>query len=496
MTAIAAKGGRTIDLQRRGGLLGFAGTGTWKGLAVGRFRSRNCPNAPASKSVAPKRMRPPRSRPEVARGQHSMSSTITVQALVSPKSASAPDVVSAMPFLRRDAKSVWTRAADLRDQMYDTLAATCHELNIVALVNKSIDFVYPAWVSLEAWLPASGPEATYRMFASFQITPKPHSRYEFEVKVQWERDGKKKSKGPFMQMGDAAVAEWARFLLEKGPKPKTRKYRVRVFPWQLWYPKNKVTGLGYNMPNVISIALVAIGMVLIQSVPLAGVIFIMLGVIGLYLSGRRRKITVNAGRPIAEPRTLRLADSWSTMANQLGQEWQGFRDRLFKVLAEGQSWNIQARVENISHITPDGKQERQQLVLSQGRGIVFCHIYPYGDDLYVGWDAYLNYGQWAERAIASGYEAKLQSPVVINTVTPGVARATEYDLIDVSSLTEWVHSRVVQVLKQIMAEHKLDQEIDFKIVRGERQSLLRDQEKQRRRPLFSRANPTAETPKD
>ncbi len=82
--------------------------------------------------------------------------------------------------------------------------------------------------------------------------------------------------------------------------------------------------------------------------------------------------------------------------------------------------------------------------------------------------------------------------MVINTVTPSIARATEYDLIDVNSLIEWVHSRVVQVLKQVMAEHKLDQEIDFKIVRGERQSLLRDQEKSGRRPLFSRANPAEE----
>ena len=196
--------------------------------------------------------------------------------------------------------------------------------------------------------------------------------------------------------------------------------------------------------------------------------------------------------PIAEPRTLRLADSWSTMANQLGQEAQILSDRLFKRLSEGQTWNIQARIENTSYITPDGKQERQQLVLSQGRGLVFCHIYPYGDDLFIGWDAYLNYGQWAERAVRSGFDAKLRSPVVINTVTPGIARATEYDLIDVSSLTEWVHSRVVQALKQVMAEHKLDQEIDFKIVRGERQSLLRDQGQSGRRPLFSRANPAEE----
>ena len=92
------------------------------------------------------------------------------------------------------------------------------------------------------------------------------------------------------------------------------------------------------------------------------------------------------------------------MANDLGRSWQDVRDRLFKRLGEGSNWNIQSRVENISYLTPDGKQERQQIVLSQGRGAVFCQIYPYGDDLYIGWDAYLNYGQWVERAFARGYD--------------------------------------------------------------------------------------------
>ena len=178
------------------------------------------------------------------------------------------------------------------------------------------------------------------------------------------------------------------------------------------------------------------------------------------------------------------------MANDLGRSWQDVCDRLFKRLGEGSNWNIQSRVENISYLTPDGKQERQQIVLSQGRGAVFCQIYPYGDDLYIGWDAYLNYGQWVERAFARGYDSALAAPIVVNTVSPAVVRVTEYDLIDVNRLIEWVHSRVVQVVKQVMAEHKLNQEIDFKISRGERQSLLRDQEPTRRQPLFSRATPS------
>jgi hypothetical protein len=397
------------------------------------------------------------------------------------------DIVSAMPFLRRDADSVWTRAADLRDRSYEAVESTCHELNIAALINKSIEFTYPAWVSLEAWLPAGAPGATYRMFSSFQIAPKPHSLYEFEVTIRCERDGKKKSYGPFQPLANTDVAEWTRFIFDKAKKPPSRGLRLRAYSWQFWYPKNNVTGLSSDLLSIGSGALIVVGIGLLLASPASGVLVALVGAALQIFVWRRRKIIVNSGRPIAEPRTLRLVDNWSTMANQLGKEWKVLSDRLFKRLSEGQSWNIQARIENTSYITPDGKQEREQLVLSQGRGLVFCHIYPYGNDLYIGWDAYLNFGQWVEQAIGSGYDWKLRTPVVINTVTPSVVRATEYDLIDVNSLTEWVHSRVVEVLKQVMAEHKLDQEIDFKIVRGERQSLLRDQESSVRRPRFSRA---------
>ena len=90
--------------------------------------------------------------------------------------------------------------------------------------------------------------------------------------------------------------------------------------------------------------------------------------------------------------------------------------------------------------------------------------------------------------MATGFDKTLHVPAVINTVVPGTARATEYDLIDLNSLTEWTHSRIVQVVRQVMAERKLDQEIDFKIVRGERQSLLRDQQAPVIKRLFSRGH--------
>jgi hypothetical protein len=175
------------------------------------------------------------------------------------------------------------------------------------------------------------------------------------------------------------------------------------------------------------------------------------------------------------------------MAVGLGQDLATVREQLRVRFAEGAAQGIAQRPEDISYITPDGKQERQQVVLTQGRGIVYCHIYAYGDDLFIGWDAHLNYGQWAETTVVRGYDPRIGRPVIVNTVVPGTARATEYDLIDLNSLTEWAHARVTQVAKAAMLERRLDQEIDFKIVRGERQGLVSAAAAAERKPLFRRA---------
>lgn len=404
------------------------------------------------------------------------------------------NTISAMPILTRDPKSVWAKSAQVRNWIYDKVEESCNNLGIEALVNKSNDFVYPAWVSLEAWLPAGAPGATHRLFCTFSIDPKPHSQFEFELTVRCDRDGKRKIYGPYQPVAGNHVDEWVRYILDKAGKPSINRLRIRKHPWQLWYPKNKAPRIGYDfiaMGGVVGLVIAWMGLSVASAGPLIAAIVVLagLGVAGacFYMRWGRRKAVINAGQPIAQPRTLRIVDSWQTMINDLGRNWESVRTKLFRRLADGQAFSIEPRLENISYLTPDGKQERQQLVLTQGRGLVFCHVYPYGDDVYIGWEAYINYGQWVERQLVSGFDQNLGMPTVINTVTPGIARVTEYDLIDLNSLTEWAHSRIVQVIKQLLAEHKLDQEIDFKILqRGERTSLVNHSEMQTRRPLFRR----------
>jgi hypothetical protein len=48
----------------------------------------------------------------------------------------------------------------------------------------------------------------------------------------------------------------------------------------------------------------------------------------------------------------------------------------------------------------------------------------------------------------------------------------QFDLMDLNSLTELVHRRIERELKAILKEKAIDQEIDFKIIRGDRDRAL------------------------
>jgi hypothetical protein len=107
--------------------------------------------------------------------------------------------------------------------------------------------------------------------------------------------------------------------------------------------------------------------------------------------------------------------------------------------------------------------------------MVFCQIYGYDQELYVGWDAHLNSGQWVEETVVTGIDKQTGALTQVNTVRPGFQRLTEYDIVDVNCLLEWTHLQLVQLLQRLMEERKIDQEIDFKILRGERQGLTGQQ---------------------
>jgi hypothetical protein len=161
-------------------------------------------------------------------------------------------------------------------------------------------------------------------------------------------------------------------------------------------------------------------------------------------------------------------DSWQTVVFNLGNDVDMVRQRCVDALGSAIGPHKKFRSERVWYWGLDGKEERDQYVLTAGRGIVFCQVYRYGADLYVGWVGHLNLGQWVEQTVRTGIDKKTGNPVTIRRVIPGWQTNSDYDVTDLSCLTEWTHAQITKVLKQLIAEKHIDQEIDFKIQRAER----------------------------
>jgi len=194
--------------------------------------------------------------------------------------------------------------------------------------------------------------------------------------------------------------------------------------------------------------------------------------------GRQTYLVYNEGRPLAEPRVLALGDYWHAVLPDIGREAESTRERFLNRIHETAHPELAVWVERVATRGVDGKEEREQVVLSFRRALVFCQFHAYGRDLYVGWDAFLNRGRWAERQLARGIDRKTGERVVINVVEPGRDLMTEYDVVDLNCVIEWAHSRITELVKQIAAEHTIDQEIDFTIQRADRAGLVGAEESQ------------------
>jgi hypothetical protein len=210
---------------------------------------------------------------------------------------------------------------------------------------------------------------------------------------------------------------------------------------------------------------------------LVGLALIAAGIIGLIATYRRPRLVRSAGKPLAEPRTLSYLDAWQTVVFDAGADAGRIRSRVMALLAGGEQQRFACAVERIWHWGLDGKIEREQIVLRHGRGLVFCQIYGYGSDLYVGWDAHLNVGAWREARVGGGIDRETGERVELRGVEPAAQAVGEYDLADLNCLLEWTHAQVAKVLKQYVKEREIDQEIDFSIIRGDRRDATKNEGK-------------------
>jgi hypothetical protein len=128
-------------------------------------------------------------------------------------------------------------------------------------------------------------------------------------------------------------------------------------------------------------------------------------------------------------------------------------------------------LETFGYRTANGYEERERLVVSRGQGHVHVHIHPAGRDLFVSWQAHLNWAQWSETAPVTHRDAGT-SGIVYRDLKPSWYVPTDFDLIDLDSLSSVVHSTLEREIRALAADRNIDQEIDFEVNRGDRASAL------------------------
>jgi hypothetical protein len=188
----------------------------------------------------------------------------------------------------------------------------------------------------------------------------------------------------------------------------------------------------------------------------------------LYLKKREPMAVRSTGQPHYQPRVLRAYDSWQAVLSGAGPSRDIFYERFLALLEVAPIPDMEAVIEQVSYRVLGELVAREQIMLSARRAMMYCQIYPFGSDLYVGWQSFLNRGRWVGKDVLQGFDAATGRRIKLESVVPGQEALNEYDFADTNCLTEWTHAQMVTLIKQLMAELKIDQEIDFKIVRGDR----------------------------
>lgn len=388
--------------------------------------------------------------------------------MTTPTADAARALQNVLPILRRSHDTIWARVEAARDELFKTLRQASLDEGYDALVIKSDPFVQPAWVKIECWIPSDDDKVCGRASALIKIHAKEFHRHPMEFGVEIEDRGWTKSYDRLVGFGPDQALRLARFVLGRGPAPTLSSLRVRRHGWQLWRPLNKLDVMAPDWAGLSVPALLIAGFLLFGLVPPLGLLLLLAGVGAIVALKRRRANVMSSGKPRAEPRHLHRVDSWQVVISGLGGEAAALRKALLETIANPPMDGFESRVEKTWDWGLDGIVEREQTVMTLRRGWLFCQIYDYRDELYVGWDAHLNSAQWVEKTVATGIGKQTRQLIRVNTVQEGQQRLTEFDVVDVNCLAEWAHARVVQLVQRLMAERRIDQEIDFKIIRGDR----------------------------
>ncbi len=409
--------------------------------------------------------------------------------------------IDAMPVRATGDDTAWNAAIARRGEIAETMRAVLAEAGVAALVFNSVDGIYPPWVRLEAWLPGGGAvmrgSSRERVAMDVTVDVLPYHRHTLVTTVKLVRGRRAKTivKRPGLTMPD--IREWTLHAVRRGPAPRShapvRDALLALIPfvrphhnpvrrefrrnaWITWPRLLVGAGVAWLVATVMAAAVDQdrygdpgpMAQLLSQMTPL--VLIVLAAAAGAVAARRRRAIAV-IDQPTRAPRNLVLVDSWHAVVAGLGRSEIGAVGRLQACIEQEADAELLCEHEVYGTRTPNGFEERERLVVTKGQAVVHVHLTPFHEDLFVGWNAFLNWAKWDEtqalaRRVDQGQLTEFRS------LRQGLYVPNQFDLIDLNSLGEFVHRRLVVELKALLREQEIDQEIDFRVIRGDRESAL------------------------
>lgn len=374
----------------------------------------------------------------------------------------------------------WDRAAALRDRFADAMAATLEREHVAATMLKSEPGNYPVWLRLEAWLPVEGardPLTRERSQLDLIIQARPFNRHTLIRGARLVRGKRVIAVAESTRFSERDVAAWTAHAIGRGPRPSgqpfigrrnpiDRRFRPRLFE-----PRTIVAAA----VCVLFLLALLFRALLVPVLLAIGGFTLIAAVVLLAFSRRYRYHDWVVPQPREAPRQLHHVDSWHAVLIGLATEAESLRQAIIAAIGAKAGELAEIRSERYGYRTPNGYEERERIVVSHRQAHVYVHIYPSGDNLFVGWQAHLNWARWAETAPVSTMDAGRRR-IAFRDIRPSWYTPTEYDVIDLEGLSALVHGALEREVKSLLTGRAIDQEIDFEVLRGDRIDAL-DQRK-------------------
>jgi len=334
-----------------------------------------------------------------------------------------------------------------RDRLYEYFNTISLELDMDIECVKSSSFDMTTWVACR-FISKKNDFLRKESYVDIELIPIPFHIYDICFSIELNTGYYKKNFKNIIAMTENDITKILQIMISNSGYINYRPIRYSNSSFIFWRPKNKLIK-EYQETFFSSINISFLG-------------------ISAFEKPLFYKITT--GRPSFEPRLFIKLDSWQTVINNIGNLKDSIMLELMTKISnlEVKDKYLQTIIEKEWYWGLNGKDEREQLVCIFNRAYVIIYIYNYGNNLYIGWDANLNHATWEEYQIAEGYLG-----IRLHTIYPAWKELNNYDLNDMNFLLETIHSNITQIIKRVIKEQKIDQEIDFSIVRESRSDVLK-----------------------